>query len=51
MPDSVSVILHWNTDYAAIPLEELPVARTLIHKRKREAYSIMLRINKILDAN
>lgn len=51
MPDSVSVILHWNTDYAEIPLKELPVARTPIHKRKNEAYSTMLRINKILDAN
>ena len=51
MPDSVSVMLHRNTDYAEIPLEELPVARTLIRKRKHEAYSAMSRINKILDAN
>jgi predicted glycosyl hydrolase (DUF1957 family) len=25
MPDNVSVILHWNTDYAEIPRKELPV--------------------------
>ncbi len=51
MPDSVSVMLHWDTDLAEISLKELPLARTLLHKRKHEAYSTMLRINKILDAN